>query len=134
MAIKIDPATGLPELPEGYSFNVSGTYPDYQVALMRETESPVAYTEQWQPRLTTGYRSWDVLHLFGRRTIDKGQFVKVPLRQRGQIMRPIKAEGTEQGILDAATQLVEQLAKIEKFNVRLGDYPPKRIGGTPDGH
>lgn len=140
--IKIDPNTGLPELPEGYFFRVTSwdvqirkTYPDtkwltsdprgnwdsYRVYSDKETRTVARGIEESK-------RTWR-----GRQKVTRTRNVKeFRFVNRSKLVysaRPTEEDGeiTKKNLLELATNAYIKYAEMKENESIRGDYPPKKF-------
>lgn len=120
----LDENTGLPELPEGYFWRVehpllhihSGIYQRdtdrLQVGLMKQPED----TLEPDPR-----SKWVQKILPAKREVST---------QTPKMLYLSACKGTsDQAIRDAAYTILKRKREDERLASKLGDYPPKKLGG-----
>lgn len=120
--MRIDPNTGLPELPEGYFWRV-GHPKEYVYGFTFEDTSKLAVRLMWeQPdREVEDKRNKIVQKL-------------VPRPKRYEPQDPLTVDAQEckgtsdRAILDAANVIMKRWKAKAKMHSKLGDYPPKKLG------
>lgn len=128
--IKIDPETGLPELPEGYRWNVTdefpadGSYfgptPTYKSTTRLRVileESCLAFHTVEEPN--SRYRWWNF----------EGPTILVRVDETKWTYRAGKetTEVSAQSILQAARFIMADLRRASEREALVGIYPPKRL-------